>query len=48
MFCGPISGGLLAGHIGFSSVFLLTGGLILLNALWVAFGVRSDPERAWS
>jgi DHA1 family multidrug resistance protein-like MFS transporter len=48
MFCGPISGGLLAGHVGFSAVFLITGSLILLNAVWVAFGIRSDPERAWS
>jgi DHA1 family multidrug resistance protein-like MFS transporter len=41
MFFGPIFGGALAARFGFSSVFFATGGLMLANALWVAFGVRS-------
>jgi DHA1 family multidrug resistance protein-like MFS transporter len=48
MFCGPIGGGLIAAHFGFSMVFLVTGSLILCNMLWVAFGLRvADPERGW-
>ncbi len=48
MFCGPISGGLLAGHLGFASVFLFTGTLILANTLWVAFGLKApDVAREW-
>jgi DHA1 family multidrug resistance protein-like MFS transporter len=47
MFCGPITGGLLAGHFGFESVFLFTGILILLNALWVAFGLHPPETREW-
>jgi DHA1 family multidrug resistance protein-like MFS transporter len=44
MFFGPILGGVLAARYGFSSVFFATGGLMLANALWVAFGVRSPAE----
>ncbi len=45
MFCGPISGGLIAGRFGFETVFLFTGALILANAAWVAFGLH-PPETA--
>jgi hypothetical protein len=35
----------MAARFGFSAVFFSTGGLMLANALWVAFGVRA-PESA--
>jgi DHA1 family multidrug resistance protein-like MFS transporter len=49
MFLGPLSGGFVAAHFGFATVFLVTGALILGNAAWVAFGLRpADPDRTWS
>ena len=48
MFCGPLFGGYVASWLGFSAVFLITGGLMLANVSWVAFGIKSsDPERSW-
>jgi DHA1 family multidrug resistance protein-like MFS transporter len=48
MFIGPLFGGFLAARLGFGSVFLVTGGLMLANVLWVLFGVRpADPTRDW-
>jgi DHA1 family multidrug resistance protein-like MFS transporter len=48
MFIGPITGGVIAAHLGFTAVFLVTGGLVLLNASWVAFGIRPvDAARDW-
>jgi len=32
---GPTVGGLLSGYAGFTGVFLLSGSLLLLNAIWV-------------
>jgi MFS transporter, DHA1 family, multidrug resistance protein len=49
MFIGPLFGGFLAARIGFGAVFLVTGGLMLANFLWVAFGVRPvDAARDWA
>ena len=49
MFVGPIFGGFLAARLGFGSVFLVTGGLMLLNVLWVQFGVRpAETVRDWA
>jgi DHA1 family multidrug resistance protein-like MFS transporter len=49
MFFGPLFGGFLAARLGFGSVFLVTGGLMLANVIWVLFGVRpSDPVRDWN
>jgi MFS transporter, DHA1 family, multidrug resistance protein len=48
MFIGPLFGGFLAARLGFGSVFLVTGGLMLVNVLWVRFGVRpADAARDW-
>jgi MFS transporter, DHA1 family, multidrug resistance protein len=48
MFCGPLFGGFLAARLGFSSVFLATGALLLVNVMWVLLGVRpADPVRDW-
>ena len=40
MFIGPMAGGFVAAGFGTNSVFLITGGVVLLNALWVALRVR--------
>ena len=48
MFAGPLFGGFLAARLGFTAVFLATGGLLLVNLIWVLFGVRpADPIRDW-
>ena len=48
MFFGPLFGGFLAARLGFGSVFLATGGLLLINVIWVLVGVRpADPIRGW-
>jgi DHA1 family multidrug resistance protein-like MFS transporter len=48
MFIGPLFGGFLAARLGFGSVFIVTGGLMLVNVLWVHFGVRpADASRGW-
>jgi DHA1 family multidrug resistance protein-like MFS transporter len=48
MFVGPLFGGFLAARLGFGSVFLVTGGLMLANWIWVFFGVRPvDAARGW-
>jgi MFS transporter, DHA1 family, multidrug resistance protein len=48
MFVGPLFGGFLAARLGFGSVFLVTGGLMLGNLVWVLVGVRpADATRAW-
>jgi DHA1 family multidrug resistance protein-like MFS transporter len=49
MFLGPLCGGFLAARLGFSAVFMVTGGLMLANVLWVVFGVRPvDAARDWA
>lgn len=48
MFMGPLFGGYVASWLGFGAVFLITGGLMLANVSWVAFGIKSsDPGRTW-
>ena len=48
MFAGPLFGGFVASWLGFGAVFLITGGLMLANVLWVLLGVRpGDPSRSW-
>jgi DHA1 family multidrug resistance protein-like MFS transporter len=47
MFLGPMGGGFVAAHFGFTAVFFVTGALILGNALWVTLALRSDPRRDW-
>jgi MFS transporter, DHA1 family, multidrug resistance protein len=48
MFIGPLFGGFLAARLGFGSVFLVTGGLMLANVFWVLFGVRPvEAARGW-
>jgi DHA1 family multidrug resistance protein-like MFS transporter len=48
MFIGPLFGGFLAARLGFGSVFLVTGGLMLANVFWVLFGVRpAEAARDW-
>jgi DHA1 family multidrug resistance protein-like MFS transporter len=48
MFVGPLFGGFLAASLGFGSVFLVTGGLMLANVFWVLFGIRPvDVKRGW-
>jgi DHA1 family multidrug resistance protein-like MFS transporter len=48
MFFGPLFGGFLAARLGFGAVFFATGGLMLVNVIWVLFGVRPvDPIRDW-
>jgi DHA1 family multidrug resistance protein-like MFS transporter len=48
MFIGPISGGVIGAHLGFTAVFLITGGLVLLNAAWVAFAIHpAQAPRDW-
>lgn len=48
MFIGPLFGGFLAAHFGFGAVFLVTGGFMLANWVWVSFGVRPvDAARGW-
>ncbi|WP_438447879.1 MFS transporter [Gorillibacterium sp. sgz5001074] len=41
---GPITGGLLSGYIGFRGIFVLSGSLMLVNALWV-FVSLNRPRR---
>jgi DHA1 family multidrug resistance protein-like MFS transporter len=48
MFCGPLSGGIVAAHFGFATVFVLTGALLLLNVLLVFFVRPVDPNRSWA
>ncbi len=49
MFFGPLFGGFLAARLGFGSVFIATGGLLLINVVWVLFGVRpAETARGWS
>jgi DHA1 family multidrug resistance protein-like MFS transporter len=40
MFFGPLFGGFMAARLGFASVFIATGSLLLINVAWVHFGVR--------
>lgn len=48
MFVGPLIGGFLAAQLGFGSLFLVTGGLMLANVFWVFFGIRPvDALRGW-
>jgi len=48
MAVGPLFGGFLAATLGFSSVFLITGSLMLASVFWVIFGVRpAEPTRDW-
>jgi DHA1 family multidrug resistance protein-like MFS transporter len=48
MFIGPIAGGVIAAHLGFTAVFLITGSIVIVNAAWVALGVRpADAARDW-
>ncbi|HXP93790.1 MAG TPA: MFS transporter [Candidatus Binatia bacterium] len=37
---GPLLGGIVAAHFGFSAVFFVFGGLMLANLVWVAANVR--------
>jgi DHA1 family multidrug resistance protein-like MFS transporter len=39
-FIGPLLGGAVAAHFGFSAVFLVVGALMLANLAWVAANVR--------
>jgi DHA1 family multidrug resistance protein-like MFS transporter len=39
-FIGPLLGGIVAAHFGFSAVFFVIGGLMLANLIWVAANVR--------
>jgi MFS transporter, DHA1 family, multidrug resistance protein len=39
-FLGPTFGGILAGQFGISTVFVVTGALMIGNVVWVARGVR--------
>ncbi len=39
VFCGSVIGGQIAGHFGIETVFLFTGTLLLLNAIWAYFKV---------
>lgn len=49
MFMGPLFGSTLAAWFGFGPVFLVTGGMILANAAWVQFGLRTpEAPRDWS
>ncbi len=49
MFIGPLFGGFLAARLGFGSVFLVTGGLMLANVFWVLFGIRPiEKARGWA
>lgn len=40
-FLGPTFGGILAAQFGFTSVFVVTGALMIANLVWVARGVKS-------
>jgi predicted MFS family arabinose efflux permease len=40
-FLGPAFGGLLAARFGISSVFTITGLLMIANLIWIARGVRT-------
>lgn len=45
---GPLFGGLLAGYIGYRKIFMVTGGLLLLATLVIAFTVHekfTPPEK---
>jgi DHA1 family multidrug resistance protein-like MFS transporter len=49
MFIGPLFGSTLAAWLGFGPVFLITGAMILANAAWVQFGLRTpETARDWS
>jgi DHA1 family multidrug resistance protein-like MFS transporter len=49
LFLGPLFGGLVAAHMGFDAVFLITGGVLIACVGWVMVGVRSaDPQRDWA
>jgi len=39
MFAGPLIGGTIAAHAGFGAVFIMIGGLALVNLVWVALTV---------
>ena len=48
MFIGPLFGGYIASWLGFSAVFIITGGMMLANVVWVLVGIKpADPERGW-
>jgi DHA1 family multidrug resistance protein-like MFS transporter len=48
MFIGPLFGGFLAARMGFGAVFFATGGLMLINVIWLLFGVRpAEAARDW-
>ncbi|MHB8509443.1 MAG: MFS transporter [Candidatus Dormibacteria bacterium] len=42
---GPIAGGLMAGRIGYSRIFLIDAGLYTISALLITFGYREDRTR---
>ena len=49
LFLGPLSGGVIAAHLGFAAVFVITGALLVACVVWVLLGVRSaDPLRDWA
>jgi DHA1 family multidrug resistance protein-like MFS transporter len=41
---GPVTYGILSGPIGIPSTFLLTGVLLLLNALWLKHGFKDKTS----
>ncbi|MCM2998566.1 multidrug efflux MFS transporter [Paenibacillus cellulositrophicus] len=45
VFGGSVLGGQIAGHFGVRYVFLVTGALLLMNAIWVYFKVYGKLQR---
>lgn len=45
VFGGSVLGGQIAGHFGVRYVFLVTGGILLFNAVWVYFKVYGKLQR---
>uniref|UniRef100_A9U7A4 Predicted protein n=1 Tax=Physcomitrium patens TaxID=3218 RepID=A9U7A4_PHYPA len=45
VFGGSVLGGQIAGHLGVRYVFLVTGALLLMNAIWVYFKVYGKLQR---
>ncbi len=42
-FLGPVVGGLLGAQLGLGSVFFLSGGVLLINAVWIAIRLAPAP-----
>ncbi len=42
-FLGPVVGGLMGAQLGLSSVFFLSGGVLLINAIWIAIRLAPVP-----